>query len=394
MIKRITSHLILFSILLFTGCTATVEYDIVIKNVGLFDGVTDRGVVNMGIRNDSIISISKEELTGDSLIDGTDKYIVPGMVNAHTHVSSIEQLKEGYKYGILANLNMHTGLEDREIQWKQMTQDSVGFPFLYGSGHAATVPGGHPNQFSPDMETINDSISIEQWVDNRISMDVDYIKIVRDNHAWLNYPPLPTLEYDQVEQLIRYAKSKGYKTVVHAIAMEDMLAIAKFKPDGFVHMMERTKEHPISDESFKELSESGVFIIPNAALWLKSKEGMPPFMTEWIEEHVFSADQCAEYIKKIHENGIPILAGTDAQSGILNFGSDFFLELEMYKRAGLSNLEILKTATGNTANAFDLPVGLITEGSRPNMLLLSGNPIEDLNHLQGIEKIWKNGKPD
>ncbi|MEN8187794.1 MAG: amidohydrolase family protein [Bacteroidota bacterium] len=389
-ITSIFSILILF----LTGCSIPVKYDIVINNVGVFDGETDRGIVNIGIRNDSIISITKEILSGDSLIDGTSKYIIPGMINGHVHASNLEQLQEGYKYGILANLNMHTGLENREAQWKKMSQDSVGFPFLYGSGHAATVPDGHPNQFSPDMETINDSISIEQWVDNRIANGVDYIKIVRDGHPWLSYPLQPTLEYEQIGEIIRYSKSKGYKTVIHAITMEDMLAIAKFKPDGFVHMMERTMEHPISDESFKELAESNVFIIPNAALWLKSKEGMPPFMKEWIGEHIFTQEQCANYIKKIHDSGITIIAGTDAQSGQLNFGSDFLLELEMYKRAGLSNLEILKTTTGNTAKAFDIPVGLITEGSKPNMLLLSGNPIKDLKHLQEIEKIWKNGNTE
>lgn len=390
--KKLTTLILLISILFLVGCTEPVKYDIVINNVGLFDGEIDRGIVNIGFRNDSIISISKDELLGDSLINGTGKYLIPGMVNGHVHASNTEQLKEGYEHGILANLNMHTSLEDRESQWKKMSQDSVGFPFLYGSGHAATVPGGHPNQFSPDMETINDSISIEQWVDNRIAMGVDYIKIVRDNHPWLNYPPIPTLEYDQIGQIIQYAKSKGYKTVVHAITIEDMLAIAKFKPNGFVHMMERTIEHPISDESFKELAESGVFIMPNAALWLKSKEGMPPFMKEWIEKHMFSADQCADYIKKIHESGITIIAGTDAQSGQLNFGSDFLLEIEMYKRAGLSNLEILKTTTGNTAKAFDIPIGTIKLKTKPNMLLLSGNPIENLDFIERIELIWKNGK--
>ncbi len=392
--KIINTAVLTIIILFLTGCSETVNYDIVINNVGLFDGEADRGIVNVGIRNDSIISISKEKISSDSLIDGTGKYIIPGMINGHVHASSLEQLKEGYQYGILANLNMHTGLEDREAEWKKMSLDSIGFPFLFGSGHAATVPGGHPTQFSPEMETINDSVSVEQWVDNRIAKRVDYIKIVRDNLPWLNYPLLETLTYDQIGQIIRYAKSKGYKTVVHAVTMEDMLAIAKFKPTGFVHMMERTKEHPISDDAFKELAKSGVFVIPNAALWLKSKDGMPPFMKEWITEHVFSADQFAYYIKKIHDNGITIIAGTDAQSGQLNFGSDFLLELEMYKHAGLSNLDILKTATGNTAKAFEISVGLITEGSKPNMLLLSGNPIEDLKYLQEIEKIWKNGKTE
>ena len=76
----------------------------------------------------------------------------------------------------------------------------------------------------------------------------------------------------------------------------------------------------------------------------------------------------------------------------MNFGADFYLELELYKMAGLSNIEILKTATGNAAKAFDLPIGELTIGSKANMILLSNSPISDLENLRKVEQVWKNGK--
>ncbi|UWX54973.1 hypothetical protein NYZ99_20010 [Maribacter litopenaei] len=103
----------------------------------------------MAINDDTIAIITKEEVQGDSLIDGAGKYIIPGLVNAHVHASKEEDLKSGYPFGILYLLNMHTGLEEREANWKKITKDSIGYSILYGSGHAATVPNGHPTQFSP-----------------------------------------------------------------------------------------------------------------------------------------------------------------------------------------------------------------------------------------------------
>jgi imidazolonepropionase-like amidohydrolase len=76
-----------------------------------------------------------------------------------------------------------------------------------------------------------------------------------------------------------------------------------------------------------------------------------------------------------------ILAGTDAQDGQMDFKNDYFLELELYKMAGLSNLEILKTATGNAANAFGLPIGELKVGSKANLVLLNGSPLDNLNNL-------------
>ena len=76
------------------GCAKPDKFDLVIQNVGLFDGHQDRGTVNIAINNDTIAEISTKELFSDSLIDGTEKYVIPGLVNAHVHVSTIEHFIE------------------------------------------------------------------------------------------------------------------------------------------------------------------------------------------------------------------------------------------------------------------------------------------------------------
>lgn len=332
-------------------------------------------------------------LQADTENEAEGKFLMPGMVNAHVHASRVEELKEGYSIGILANLNMHTGDEKRESKWKEMTRDSFGFPILFGAGHAATVPGGHPNQFSPDMETINDSTGIKQWVDNRISNGADYIKIVRENHAWMEHPAQPTLSYEQIQQIIDYAQSKGYLTVVHATQAKDFVEIAKFKPDGFAHMWDFKINSDLSPVDYQTIANSGAFIIPTAGISLKSKNP-PPHIAKWLEQNMLSAEERQSVINKLHSLDIMLVAGTDAQGEQMNFGDDYYYELEIYSRAGLSNIEVLKTATGNAAKAFNLPVGMLEVGSKANMLLLSASPIEDLDHLKQVEQVWKNGQTE
>jgi imidazolonepropionase-like amidohydrolase len=96
-----------------------------------------------------------------------------------------------------------------------------------------------------------------------------------------------------------------------------------------------------------------------------------------------------ESIKAVHDAGITILAGTDNGNFDLNWGDDLVNELLIYSESGLSNLEVLKTATGNPAKAWGIPVGLLKVGSKTNMLMLNGNPVDDLQHVKSIQRIWK-----
>ncbi len=96
-------------------------------------------------------------------------------------------------------------------------------------------------------------------------------------------------------------------------------------------------------------------------------------------------------IKKVHEAGITLLAGTDNGNFDLNWGDDLINELIIYSQCGMSNVEVLKTATGNPSKAWRIPVGLLQVGSKANMLLLNGNPDENLEKLRDINTIWKKG---
>ena len=148
-VMRKKSILLLVSI--FVACQSPPAYDVVIQNVGLFDGENDRGIVNIAINADTIASISNEILLADSIVDGSGKFIMPGMVNSHVHIWESEQLKEAYAAGILANMGMHASNASRDslLKAQGLTKE---FAYYYSAGIAATVPGGHPTQITPDSQ--------------------------------------------------------------------------------------------------------------------------------------------------------------------------------------------------------------------------------------------------
>lgn len=386
-------YLLYLFLVVIVSCSQPLEYELVIKNVGLFNGEEDIGIVNIAINSDTIAVISTESLLSDSTIDGSGKYVIPGLVNSHTHIWRTEDLKAGYDVGILTNIGTHASDEKRDSLIKAKSKEE-GYPFYYTSGIAATVPGGHPTQVSSSpIETINDSVSIKEFVDNRIANGADFIKIVRENHEFFIFPAQPTLSYEQINETIEYTHSLGYKAVVHIGMLSEMVKIAEYKPDGFVHIWTYSDESELKDEHLDIIKESGAFVIPTAILIPRGFENSKirgEAAYNWAKENFISVDEALEVVRRMHEAGIMIVAGTDAgATPTVNWDSDLLAEMDLYRETGFSNLEVLKTATGNAAKAWDIPIGRLSVGSKTNMVLLNGNPLENIEVLKDINTIWK-----
>ena len=99
-------------------------------------------------------------------------------------------------------------------------------------------------------------------------------------------------------------------------------------------------------------------------------------------------------IKQLYKNNVTIIAGTDAGIGITMPGFSMHKELAFYKEAGMSNYEVLKTATVNAAKTHKIMhnLGSIEPGKTANLLVLNTNPLSDLKTLQNPVTVFIQGK--
>jgi imidazolonepropionase-like amidohydrolase len=89
--------------------------------------------------------------------------------------------------------------------------------------------------------------------------------------------------------------------------------------------------------------------------------------------------------------GVRLLAGTDAPN-LTGHGVSLHGEMQLLTRAGLSPLEALKAATLTPAQAFRLSDrGRITQGARADLVLVEGNPLQDIELTRAIVRIFKKG---
>jgi len=96
----------------------------------------------------------------------------------------------------------------------------------------------------------------------------------------------------------------------------------------------------------------------------------------------------------LHENKVPMLAGTDFPNPYCFPGSSLHEELQLLNDEGLTPLEALQTATLNPAKYLNKTdsLGTIAAGKYADILLLAENPLTDISNTRKIEGLCVNGK--
>src|SRR6266576_2804709 len=100
-------------------------------------------------------------------------------------------------------------------------------------------------------------------------------------------------------------------------------------------------------------------------------------------------------LKKLEDAGVTIAAGTDAGNIGTIHGPALFREFQLMKEAGLTNMQILQSATANAAKLFGGDVGAhigkIENGYFADLIILNSNPVDDIAHASDIDAVIKNG---
>lgn len=133
--------------------------------------------------------------------------------------------------------------------------------------------------------------------------------------------------------------------------------------------------------------EPGILAAPFPLAWKFRAMGTPA-----SDEPKFRArmEIAQKVIAALHSAGIPIVAGSD--TGLVGYGLN--RELELYVQAGLTPMEAIQSATLIPARAMKLDAdsGTVEAGKRADLLLVDGNPLDDIRSLRRVVNVIANGR--
>ncbi len=363
----------------FISCSK--QHYIIIKDVNVFDGERVLENVDFVFSTTGIQSIStkKKRYFDSTIIDGKGKTIIPPLVNAHVHVRSSENLKESLNVGIFGVLDMFS--TDARANNLRVYNDSLAYSKFYSSNIGATPPGGHGTQFGINIPTINDTLSPRQFVKDRIAQNADYIKITHETS-------MSRLDTSRLRELIDETHRQNKIAVAHVSDLQNGLELVNQNVDGLAHIWHRSNS--ISTESdLNLLKKREVFVIPTLSVILKLINHAEEI---GLEDDYLSIEKLKNEVRKLNEKKICILAGTDSPNFNMNYSSQFFEELLLLKECGLSEIEILKSATKNIYERFHLKeFDVLRIKGNSSFILISGRPYLSIEDIMNQKRIWKNG---
>ena len=364
-------------------------------NANLFNGVNNK------ISHDVVVLVKDGliELIGDSntslpsgykVIDLEGNYLMPGLFDVHTHISTLDQAKRALDSGV-TTVRSASVPAFQDVALRELAKSGrIAGPDMVAAGVYITPKLGETVLADPRLASliggVNSDDELRKLVNINIDRGVDVIKTRGTERAGLpdTDPRQQVYSQRQLRVIVDEAAQHNKSVMVHAHGDEGARAA--------VLAGARSIEHGsyLSKETLKEMAKRGTWLVPT---YVTMDE-----MNEEEYDHVlrlrgrYMVPKLEKVIRMAHSQGVKMATGADSYYDNLTINR-ISVEVEQFVRLGLSNFEALQTATVNSAELLELDkiTGRIEQGYQADMILVPANPLQHIEALQDVLMVMSNG---
>ncbi len=369
------------------------------------------------VREGRIASIGKDLSipNGATLVDLSDKFVLPGLMDAHTHLliqpdyasnnpilyKSIPfRTAEGIaaaRATLMAGFTSVRDMDSEGADWADLAvRDAINQGLVMGpraqvATRALSITGGYMNQngLAPQIDVpqfgvlVDSDDAIIKEIRTEVKYGTDWIKLYATGttrHINLeNMTPLPQFSREEIELVVKEASRFRIPVAAHAYG----------GPGAYnaVNAGARSIEHGmlLEDATLDLMVAKGTFWVPTISVYMS--DGLP---AEWSARTTAIVNAHKETFGRAIQKGVKIAYGTDA--GAIPHGEnaiDFALMVDY----GMTPLNAIRSATIVTADLMGLTdeTGSLTPGLAADIIAVDSNPLDDIEALKRVTFVMKDG---
>lgn len=427
-----------------------------IHDVRVFTGdgpIFDRADVY--VKNGRIVEVVEEgqavpaDAASYSVIEGAGKTLLPGLIDVHAHFGASgiaisegfdeemarwpEHAARSYLFcGVTAAKSVGDAADELlELKHRLATGEIQGAE-LFMTGPLFTAPGGHGTEYFRNLpETMRKTLESQMAaaysvpaeaaarVDALAAQGVDGIKVVLESggsgvlferldlsvfdavSAAARRHSLPVVVHTGTPQDIKDALDRAAAGIEHG-SMRDVM------PSGLAAEMASRGVHYdptlVVLDSFYRIAQRDASIVEDPLVRQTISAKLLGKMRTWIRDHEANAAMAqipelkntaaVKNLLAAYQAGVPLVIGTDAGNYGTFHGAAVHREMELWQQAGIPPADILKAATAGAAQLLGAGdrMGKIVKGYEANMIIVDGNPLEDVRGTRRISDVFFKGE--
>jgi imidazolonepropionase-like amidohydrolase len=348
---------------------------------------------------------------GAAVLDVEGRTVMPGLINCHVHLqmdgerspladlaaepAGVTQLRAARRAADMLRRGVTTVRDCGAKDWQiihlaqAISSGVMEGPRILACGRAICAVGGHALVLS---EPVADEAQAGLAARQQLAAGAAFVKVMATGGFGKDGERLDHSELGvaQIRAAAEAAHAAARKITVHAYGNQGIRDAIAAGADSIEHAA-------FPDQAtFALLCERGTFIVPTLTNTYKVSScgqagGLPEYM---VKTAAAAFPTMMASARRAWQAGVPMAIGTDAGSW-LNAHTDIATELRLRVEAGATAMAVLTMATRNGARCLgiDHEVGTLEPGKLADLVVLDGDPLDDVGAVERVHAVYREGHP-